>query len=485
MRTALPLIAALLLLLLPPCCSKFGMTPNPDRWSAPQNAAAAEDKNSAWGESLAGSAVRTRDIDFARAFEEDGAPRRPADAAANFPRKPPQPPTWSLRYPPIRVKFRPVRALIKRGAQEATLNASAPAQIYTPNGSMSFRGRMHIDATFKLENAVIATVNNVKKEMRLPCTLAVFSATNMLELDGNNYRGAIIVAPDGAGAVSLINSVNVEEYLRGVVPLEIGSLGENELEALKAQAVAARTYTYKKMALNAGKPYDVATTTADQVYGGANAEADAPDKAISATNGLIIAYGNEVIDACYHSTCGGQTANVEDAWGGESRPYLRSRSDADKSGKPYCGQSSTFRWTETWSASRLSGILKRHAAEGALSPPYNGGAIRRIEARGRHQCGRVKQLAIVTSAGECLTTGEKARHALRRNTPAEPILRSANFNNATFINGEITITGTGYGHGVGMCQVGAIARARAKENFEQILRAYYTDTALRTAVEGH
>jgi stage II sporulation protein D len=471
---ALSLVAALL---LPLGCSRLGMTPNPGRGAARP----AEDKNSAWVEKNAGSAVRTGDIDFARAFEEEGAPRRDASAAGA--RKPPPRAEHSLRYPPIRVKMRPVRVLLKRGAAEAALNSAASAQIYTPTGSLSFRGRLHIDAGYKLENAVVATVNNVKKELRLPCTLVVFSATNLLELDDNGYRGAIIVAPDGAGAVSLINALNVEDYLRGVVPLEIGSLSENELEALKAQAIAARTYAYKKMALNAGKPYDVAATVADQVYGGANAEAPAPDMAIHATKDLIIAHGNEAIDAFYHSTCGGQTASVEDVWGGESRPYLRSRSDADKSGKPYCGQSSAFRWTETWGVSRLSGIVKRRAGEGALSAPYAGGALRRIEARGRHQCGRVKQLAIVTSAGEYITTGEKARYVLRRNNAAESILRSANFNSATFINGEVTITGAGYGHGVGMCQTGAIARARAKENFEQILRAYYTDIAVRTAVE--
>jgi stage II sporulation protein D len=455
----------------------MGMTPNPGRGNAP----AAEDRPSGWGESLPERAVRTRDIDFARAFEEAGAPRRDTDPAAAGGRKTPA--AHSLRYPPVKLQRRHIRVLLKRGAEEAVAYSTASAQVNTPNGSVSFRGRMVIDASYKLEKAVVATVNNVKKELRLPCTLAVASTMNMLELGEESYRGAIIIVPESAGAVTFINALHVEDYLRGVVPLEIGSLSEAEAEALKAQAIAARTYAYKRMSLNGGKPFDVASTVADQVYGGANAEAAATDAAISATKDLVIAYNDDIIDAYYHSTCGGQTANAEDVWGGEGRPYLLSRSDADKGGKPYCGQSAAFRWTETWGMSRLSNIIKQHAGEGNFSPGYGGGALRRIEVSERHQCGRVKELAVVTSAGKYVTSGEKARFVLRRNNAPQQILRSSNFNSAVIANGEITITGAGYGHGVGMCQVGAIARARAGENFEQILRAYYTDIAIRTAAD--
>jgi stage II sporulation protein D len=488
---SLPLLAALALL-LPLGCSKMGLTPNPGGASKREDASA-QDKSSSWGEAgLPNRVVRTRDVDFANAFDEDGAPHRSTPAAAQ---KPPTPAVYSLRYPPIKAQRRPVRVLIKRGVKEAVAYSAASAQVYTPDGSMSFRGRIHLDAAFGPQNTVTATVNNVKKELRLPCTLFVFSATNMLELGENAYRGAIIVAPDSTGAISLINALHVEDYLRGVVPLEIGSLSENELEALKAQTIAARTYTYKKMAQNADKLFDLASTVADQVYGGANAEAAAPDMAIRATKDLIIAYNNDIIDAYYHSTCGGTTANVEDVWGGESLPYLRSRSDSDKSGKTYCGQGGAFRWTETWSMNKLSNIIKQHAAEGNMTPPKNishGGGrgtpqedwtVRRIEVRERLQCGRVKQVAIVTKIGEYTASGERARLVLRRNNAAQQALRSANFNNAVMANGEVIISGVGYGHGVGLCQVGAIARARAGESFEQILRSYYTDIAIRTAAD--
>jgi stage II sporulation protein D len=470
---ALP--ALLLLALLPLGCSKMGMTPNPG------GGAPAKGGTSSWGEAPLGTAVRTLDVDFARAFDEEGTPHR--DSAAPGRRSLPLP-AYSLRHPPIKTQTRPVRVLLKRGIREAVFYSAASARVFTPDGAVSFRGRMHIDASYNLpNNKVLATAGNVKKELRLPCTLMVFSASNLLELSENSYRGAIIAAPDSNGAVTLINVLHVEDYLRGVVPLEIGSLSESELEALKAQTVAARSYTYKRMLQNAGKLFDVASTVADQVYGGANAEAAAPDMAIRATRDIIIAYNDEIADAYYHSACGGQTAAPEDVWGGTAAPYLRSRDDLDKSGKAYCARNPAFRWTETWSMSQLSNIIRLHAGEGGMDPPYRGGALRRIEARGRYTCGRVKQAVIVTSAGEHVMSGEKARFVLRRGNTAQQLLRSSNFNSASIANGEITITGTGYGHGIGMCQTGAIARARAGENFEQILRAYYTDIALRTVAE--
>jgi len=485
---------ALLLLL---GCSKLGMTPNPGRGATPSGAVAPDrdkagrtdksastaavktDRASAWEENLPDRVIRTRDIDFARAFEEESAPRSPPPPAPS-----PTPVARSLRYPPIRAQKRLVRVMVKRNADGAAAYSAASAQVHTPDGSMSFKGRIQFDATFDLPNAVIATVNGVKKELRLPCTLYVNSTVHLLELGENSYRGAIIITTESAGAVSFINALNVEDYLRGVVPLEIGTLSEAELEALKAQAVAARTYTYKRMSLNGGKLFDLSSTVTDQVYGGANAEAPTSDMAIISTKDLIMAYNDDIVDAYYHSTCGGSTANVEDVWGGESCPYLRARSDKDRSGRAYCSQGNSFRWTETWGMAQLSRIIKRYAADGDLKPPYKGGTLRRIAVRERFVCGRVKRLAIETSCDEFIARGDKTRFVLRRNNAAQQILRSANFNSATIANGEITISGIGYGHGVGMCQVGAIGRARAHENFEQILRAYYSDIALRTAVDG-
>jgi stage II sporulation protein D len=483
-------------------CSRIGMVPAPpvhpeagvtDSGSvvvdgrharvAPSEVAvpSVEDTASAWIDALppAGrTVIQTRDIDFARAFEEDPAPR---DTVA----QPAMPPgVHSLRYPPFVVRKRPVRVMLRRNVREAVINSSAAVQISSAGGGRTtFRGRMAIEADVGGRGGgVIATVNRARKELRLPCTLFVSSDAHPLKIGDNAYRGELIIVSEGKNVFSIINRLNVEEYLRGVVPLEIGNLRESEIEAVKAQAVAARAYTYKRMAANEARLFDVVSTVADQVYGGANAEAATSDMAILMTRDLIMGYEEEIVHAYYHSTCGGKTANIEDVWSGNPVPYLRSMDDLDRSGRAYCATSNSFTWTETWSSNQLAEIIRRYSSEGNLTPPFRGG-LRRIEVRERHVCGRVKVLSVTSSSGnEHTAGGDKIRWLLRRNTQARPILRSSSVKNISSSGGQITITGGGHGHGIGMCQVGAINRAKDGQNFEQILKAYYRGVFIRTVV---
>ena len=191
-----------------------------------------------------------------------------------------------------------------------------------------------------------------------------------------------------------------------------------------------------------------------------------------------------MVRAYYHSTCGGSTANIEDVWGGAPVPYLRTQSDMNAQGKPFCsGAGQSFAWTETWAENQLSGILRRYSSEGGLDPPFKGG-IKKIDIRERFECGRVKTLAITSTSGQEHTAGgDKLRFVLRRYTQTRQIqiLRSSNIRSVEIKNNEIKITGNGHGHGIGMCQVGAIWRARSGQNFEQILRTYYSGALIRTA----
>ncbi|MDR2577495.1 MAG: SpoIID/LytB domain-containing protein [Chitinispirillales bacterium] len=423
--------------------------------------------------------VRTRDVDFARAFEEDPAPRDTAERVAL------PPGVHSLRYPSFIVRKRPARVMLRRDIKEAAINTTATAQVNAPGERMTFRGRMNIEADVGGSGMIIATVNRARRELRLPCTLFVSTDAHPLKIGENAYRGALIIVPEGRNSFTIINLINVEDYLRGVVPLEIGNLRESEIEAVKAQAVAARTYTYKKMAANESRVFDLVSTVADQVYGGANAETATSDMAILMTRNLILAYEGEIVHAYYHSTCGGKTANIQDVWGGQSVPYLRSIDDIDRRGRVYCSGASSFTWTETWPENQLAGIIRRHSSDGNLTPPFRGG-LRNIEVRERHNCGRVKTLVVTSNSGgsEHTAGGDKIRWLLRRNTPARPILRSSNIRNIAMSGGQVTITGGGHGHGIGMCQVGAIGRARDGQNFEQILRAYYSGAFIRTVVDS-
>ena len=423
--------------------------------------------------------VVTGELDFSKAFDDWEEPRD-TSAGAHAARAQA---VRSLRYPPVKLRTRPVRVMVRQGVGEAAVYSSAPAHLRAGKTNTTFRGRMHLQAVYGGAAATaVATVGRAKKELPLPCTLYVSSAgANLLELGENSYRGALAVTPEEGGGISFINILDMEDYLRGVVPLEIGNLKDGDIEAVKAQAVAARTYAYRRMAHREAGAFDLTHTVSDQVYGGANAEAPVSDMAIRLTKDLVMAYEDGLISAYYHSTCGGRTANVEDVWGGEAYPYLRSVSDAAPNGKAYCSESGSFSWTEKWSVGRLAGTIRRYSAEGNLNPPFGAGALRSVEVKERFECGRVKTLSVVSGAGEHVTGGDKARFLLRRDG-SNQILRSAKFNSARISGGEAVITGGGYGHGIGMCQVGAIGRARAGQDFEHILRAYYSGISIRSVV---
>jgi len=464
--------AAALFVMLALGCSREFLVPNPPAGTSGKTPETAAEQP------LPERKAVTGEIDFSKAFD-DGEDSRAPSAGAPGPAR--AYPAASLRYPPVRAQKRPVRVMVRRGVNEAAVYSSAAAHLRNGKGGTTFKGRMHVEALYGGASAA-ATVGRTKKELRLPCTLYVSSASpNLLELGESSYRGSLVITSEAGGGISFINVLDMEDYLRGVVPLEIGNLKDGDIEAVKAQAVAARTYAYMSMAHREAQAFDLTHTVADQVYGGANAEAPVSDLAIRLTKDLVMAYNDELIIAYYHSTCGGATANVEDVWGGDTCQYLRSVSDMAPGGSAYCASSNSFSWIESWNAGRLAAIIRQHSADGNLAPPFKGGALRSVEVKERFACGRVKTLSVVSGGGEHVTGGDKTRFLLRRDGRGSQILRSARFNSAQISGGEAVIRGGGYGHGVGMCQVGAIGRARAGQNFEQILQAYYSGVTIRSA----
>jgi stage II sporulation protein D len=137
------------------------------------------------------------------------------------------------------------------------------------------------------------------------------------------YRGRILVDLNDRGALNLINELPVEDYLRGVVPSEMGPELYNQLEALKAQAVAARTYTLRNLGEFAREGYDICATPRCQVYGGMQIEHPLSDRAVAETAGQVLLYKGELVDALYSSTCGGHTEDVHVIFPLKQEPYLK------------------------------------------------------------------------------------------------------------------------------------------------------------------
>jgi stage II sporulation protein D len=144
-----------------------------------------------------------------------------------------------------------------------------------------------------------------------------------VRVQGKRYRGRMLVYLNDRGALNLINELAVEDYLRGVVPSEMGPELYHQLEALKAQAVAARTYTLRNLGEFGREGYDICATPRCQVYGGMIAEHPLSDRAIAETAGQVLLYKGELVDALYSSTCGGHTEDVHVIFPLKSDPYLK------------------------------------------------------------------------------------------------------------------------------------------------------------------
>lgn len=300
---------------------------------------------------------------------------------------------------------------------------------------------------------------------------------------GKWYRGTFRIFSSQPNGLTLVNDVGIEDYLQSVLPHEIGTPPESDFEAVKAQAVAARSYTLSYLGRRAALGFDLYASVEDQVYGGIGRENAQSARALNATRGEVILSDGAPIRALYSSACGGRTANVEDVWPWPRTEYLRSVLDADDEDAPsYCSGSANYRWREEWDATAFMAMLRKFGpAEGGAAGILSGDfQDARVKSRGR--CGRVEELAITTTEGDWILRGDRTRWGLRR-PGQDAILRSSFFKIGVIRDDEgrpirVVATGAGNGHGIGLCQFGAMGMARSGKGYRAILSHYYKNTSI-------
>jgi len=306
----------------------------------------------------------------------------------------------------------------------------------------------------------------------------------LLTVGGSPYRGDLAIYGTDTGVV-VVNVVKIDDYLRGVVPLEIGTRSEGDSAAVQAQAVTARSYAFIHLSNDASRMYDVTSGELDQVYRGVAAESPVGSQAVESTRTLVLKYAGRVVNAPYHSTCGGSTAAASEVWRSDDEPFLHPVSDRiPGTNRYYCDIAPRFQWTKTIEASTLNAALLQYLSNYAQVPNKVPGTARDIAVASRTPSGRVGTLTVTTNRGNFVLRGNETRYVLR--TPGGELLNSTNFSLETMHAGDGTVSrlvirGSGYGHGVGMCQWGAIGRARAGQDFRTILRAYYPGTTVGSA----
>jgi stage II sporulation protein D len=379
----------------------------------------------------------------------------------------------------IRVPF--VRALLEETSGDVRLSAEGSYAIECLVGKTQevfYSSQPVTIRTVRETLTVFNYRNDIIREGLQEVNIIPRGGGNRARLGDKRYRGILRVLPRGE-VIRIINIVYMEDYLRGVVPPEIGKRVKEEIEAVKAQAVAARTYAMAHLKQYEGEPYDIKSSIMDQLYQGCEVEDRLVNKAIDETNGRVIMYHDALINAYYHSTCGGRTDNIEDVWDRKEEPYLKSV--ADDSSEAW---SKYYTWKEVFTEQQLRGRIEQYLASDRgrdirLSP------ITGITIGERTAGGRARTLQIHTSDDIYRFNKDRIRWVIGRTSNPDLILPSSRFDVDIERDPQgnvlgVIFNGHGYGHGVGMCQVGAISHARAGWTCEQILAHYYTDVEIRS-----
>jgi len=307
------------------------------------------------------------------------------------------------------------------------------------------------------------------------------SEGGLTTVNGAKYPGAVEILPASTGGgLQVINVIDVETYLRGVVPLEMGMKGTGLLEAAKAQAVAARTYVAGHMGQYAKEKFDLYAGVTDQVYGPVDRRHPDADLAVAQTRGLILVFQGKPIRANYASTCGGNIAGVEESFPSPPISYLSSHEDRFGS-EIACRSSRFYRWDESWTGEELKQALSRTVPR-VLGKPWKGSVIKQVEILGTGPSGRALRLRVTTDQ-EAYVAEKGAIRGLLESPRGQP-LRSTNFEIEVVRRAErvqtLTVHGRGWGHGVGMCQWGAMQLSQGGVSFNRILGHYYPGADLKS-----
>lgn len=268
-------------------------------------------------------------------------------------------------------------------------------------------------------------------------------------LNDRQFRGVIDIIKDKNNKLFVVNHVDLEEYLYGVLYHEVSH--NWPIEVLKAQAITARTYALYQRLISKNKYYDLTADVYSQVYGGRTSEKWRTTRAVDLTRGLVLTYEGRIFPAYFHATCGGSTTDASTLWNIDI-PVLSGRVCG------FCDFSPHYKWQKEFTMDYIESRLKEAGY---------GLKIYSIEILERDNSGRILNLLIKGGDKDIKLSGNKFRLIIGPN-----IIRSANFE--VEIKGKyVTFRGKGWGHGVGMCQWGAFNMSSQGWRAEEILKHYY------------
>ena len=394
---------------------------------------------------------------------------------------------------PSQTKQPSVRVLITEKQSRAVVGIQAPALVYlTGSLPMMALESAEIEMTVQQNGTILCTVHGTSKTFSSEIIkIACEDEQNTCIYNGKKYSDTLIFSTDGK-TISALNVLKLEKYLQGVVGNEIGTdRKEADFEAIKAQAILARTYALLKLEAPMVHQFDLYDDTRDQVFTGSELIPAMIWRAVYQTNGVVLMFGNHLAETYYHSTCGGATEAPQLVWNRpQGKSFLNGVHD-DESGVVNCKISPSYRWREEYTRSEMENIVKKYLP--SANPDYEqiqfapDAYLLDLRITKRMPSGRIAELQILMGnpGGKKIYTvfGDRVRWVLRR-TDGSSILRSDLFDldisrdSNNWIT-KITIRGGGSGHGVGMCQWGAIGLSRKGRSTKNILQKYFPGTELK------
>lgn len=349
-----------------------------------------------------------------------------------------------------------VRVAIVRNAPDITLAVDASFDVVA---YPSREKLWHSSSTKAVKVSVLGEgIRIAQKVFKVKALLVTSKKKASLFVNRKPYRGDILIMKAGPDSLLIINWLDVESYVKGVLVQEISPRWP--MDAIKAQAVAARTYALYQKDISKAKLYDLAGDTSSQVYGGFASEKNKSNRAVNFTYGEVLLYKGKTFPAYFHATCGGMTEPSSELWAIAIEPLSGNRVCS------YCEESPHYYW-ET--ALDLKAIRKKMGTAYTLK-----GGLANIRVTERSLSGRVRGLELKDDQGKTQAISAKDF----RQVLGPDSIRSTNF--AINLEGEkATFSGKGWGHGVGLCQWGALGMSQKGSDYEKILSFYYPGSEIK------
>jgi stage II sporulation protein D len=341
-----------------------------------------------------------------------------------------------------------IRVAISRNTAQFRLNTSGRVYVLEINTGQKYQLLEKSPYEVKYVSPTRLAVAGVTLDS--PVKILAGDGADGVRLNGRFYKGDIYMRTTEAERLEVIEHLSVEDYLCGVLPVEMSP--DWPLEALKAQAVASRTYALKKVDLK--KDYDVTDGVDSQVYSGASGVNVRILNAVNSTRGEVLKYKGKLITSFFHACCGGNTAAASSSWGEEVVKPLYGIKD------PFCPPSRHYRWEYYATNQDLLSFIQTQGSTAVK--------IKSARVLTRDRSGRAVKLRFLTNSGPFTASASDLRKVFGTYD-----IKSTLITRVTPVKGGYEFSGRGWGHGVGMCQEGAKYMAKNGRTYAKILQHYY------------